>query len=321
MFMFVRAVNNLTLPIVPRYDSALKPYIQQLRALQDKNGPQEGFRLFVKQNPDMWYINASLTKNPSGVDSTTLSVHLAKKNSSLVDDLLSKKPKDDMKYVSLVTDTLVAGQFDTAANLWKRRSGFVERKDVQSALRDSRVAMGWLRYHEIQDKYQGELDRLKLPNMQVAAAYKLRLAKEIEINQLKKEFPAWNTEYDDVAQGRWRRNVAAVHRVAYDPAIMADVKNYPHFEKVRAYFDFRANVQKVLYAQAEYKLRAKFGDRQFPKDVVVAEMGSIESDPRLVAIRDRIVKSFRSDEMFAYIYDRFLDADQFTPIPSWKESE
>ena len=310
MFMFVRTMANLTLPVVPRYETALKPYIQQLRALQDQYGQQEGFKKFIDEHPDMWYANSSLTSNPSGVDSTTLSVNMAKKHSGLMDKVSSDYGQ---KYLSLITDTVEVGQFDIAANLWKRNSGFVQRKDAAGALNDSQIATGWLKFHQIKEKYASVAAAKGLESVDQNPLLSAR--QKVEIYALGETFPKWAKEREDIATGAWKDNIRALRTVAFNPDIVKDEKNYEHMDWVRRYFGMRDLIEKQLKEITRQNWVAKFGYEP-SREEVVANMVTIDSQQavRLRAVRDYYVGQLRANTMFASIYDRWLDSDKFTSV-------
>ena len=308
MFMLVRAVANLSLPIVPRYESALQPYVNQLRQYQDQYGNQQGFAKFVEENPKLWFINASLSSNVSGMDSTRLSVFLAKKNNKLMDTVVGINPK----FASMVTDTVKVGRFDTAANLWKRnQSKFVAKKDVKGAVEDSQRAIGWLQYHHLNEAVDAFLKQNG--NASIQSNPGLMLWKASKVYQLKQLYPAWADDKNTLEQGAWEKNVKAAAAVAFNDGIIKDTQNYDHMKWVRAYFQMRDQIAAELEKRKIAALQAS-GIAKPTLNQIRGEPLNIDSaDARdLRAIRDAYVSQLRANPMFADFYDRWLDSDKFT---------
>lgn len=310
MFMFVRTAANLVLPIVPRYETALQPYITQLRDYQNKFGNREGFAKFVEENPQMWYLNASLTSNPSGMDSTTKSVFLAKRHKDLVDRVAGLGEE----YVSMVTDTETNGKFDVASNLWKRGSGFTARKNPLEALKLAKVAKGWLDYHKMKENINGFLAQNNLTSIQQAP--ELADRQRTYIQQLKESNPEWYDAYNNVLTKAWIKNVQAAREVAFNPAVVRNGKDYEHMKFVRAYFSMRDNIQKQLENYTRDMLTATYGR---PPTLAEIHANSPRIDSKIAESlrveRDAYVKHLKLNPMFAQFYDRWLDSDQFTYVP------
>jgi hypothetical protein len=308
MFMFIRAAANLGLPVVPKYQTELQPYINMLREYQDKSGNQQGFGKFIEEHPDLWFINASLSSNTSGMDSTKLSVFLAKKHSSLVDDVVNIDPK----FVSMVTDTVKVGQFDAASNLWKRNQPkFVEKKTPQGALEDSQRAIGWLQYHRLNDAVDAILKSQGLTSVQQNPG--LALGKATLVEKLKRMYPVWGAEKSTLESKAWEKNILAAYKVSFNPAVVKDTQNYNHMKFVRAYFTMRDQIVSELRNRTIAKLQAR-GVANPNFDQINAYPMTIDSAEArdLKAVRDAYVSQLRSNALFADFYDRWLDSDKMT---------
>ena len=298
-----------------------------LREYQDKYGNQAGYAKFVEENPKLWFVNASLSSNVSGMDSTTLSVFLANKNQKLVTDLVKMNPK----FVSMVTDTvylpdvqaraaagedvaklLAAGKFDTAANLWKRnQSQFVQKKNVQGALEDSQRAIGWVQYHRLNEAIDAVVKKNNMPSIQASPA--LMLYKRTMVYKLKRLYPEWGKDKDTLESSAWVANVQAAAKTAFNDKIINDTENYNHMKYVRAYFNMREQVTRELERRTYMSLQAG-GVTSPTMDQLRGSALTIDSKNArdLRAIVDAYVSQLRVNKNFADFYDRWLDTDKFT---------
>ena len=311
----MRTFASLVMPFAPRFDSPYKFYLDKSREYKRIYGIDADAK-FLQDYPEFFSFSASLSKNPSGVQSSVAAVERIKKYSGLVGEL----NKIDPKLIGLVANDPSGYEFSQASYdyLYGKRISpdspekFLSSQSPAESQRRVEANKGWIQYNKMADLIDNELQKRGLSSTQQKGAEDLKYIKEQTIFKLSVQTDAdgkpvyddttgtyartaWYDDYRDSDGSKTNRVIAGLGLILNNEDFMKVNKNNPTWKSVSAYLDIRKLIAKELLKRDAKSIEAK-------------------SNIDIKFIYDGMVNKLKQDDKlgFSYLYDRFLSQDLIT---------
>ena len=308
----MRTAASLIMPFAPRFDTPYKYYMDKSREYKRLYGMKADEKFF-DDYPDFFSFAASLSANPTSVQSTVQATKNINKYSGLIGDLAKIEPK----LIGLVVNDPTTYDFSQAAYRYlqgKRISAdspqkFLSAQSPAEAQRKNEAEKGWITYNKFADAIDEELRMRGLSSVQQSGAEDLKLLKEAIVTKLSVQKDengkpivdpktgvlartAWYDDYLDSDGSKTNRVIAGLGKILSDEKFIKDNKNNTTWKSVSAYLDVRKAIAAELNTREAKSIEAK-------------------SNLDLRLIYDGTVKKLKDDDKlgFAYLYDRFLSQD------------
>jgi len=308
----MRTAANLIMPFAPRFDSPYKYYLDKSREYRRLYGLEADAK-FLDDYPEFFSFSASLSSNPTNVQSSVQAVENIKKYEGLVSDLVKVEPR----LVGLITNNFAGYEFSQAAYdyLYRKRVSpdspekFLQSQSPAEAQKRNESEKGWIQYNRLMDVIDNDLQDRGLTSIQQKGAEDLAFMKAEEIRKLAQktdvdgkpvvnsktgqiEQTAWYDDYLDSDGSKTNRVILGLGAILTDKKFIENNKNNPTWKSVSAYLDLRKAVAAELARRKVKSITAK-----------------ANIDVKL--IYDGTVNKLKQDDKlgFAYVYDRFLSQD------------
>ena len=322
----MRTAANLIMPFAPRFDTPYRFYMDKSREYKRVYGLNADAQFF-QDFPEFFSFSASLSSNPTGVQSSIQAVDSIKKYGGLVGELAKIEPK----LVGLVVNNPSGYDFSQAAYRYlygKKVSPdspekFLSSQSPADAQKKNEAEKGWIQYNKFMNIIDGELKNRGLTSVQQNGAEDLKIVKDSFIQKLSIQTDndgkpifnektgtfqqtAWSDDYLDSNGAKTNQVIAGLSKILDNKKFMEDNKNSPTWKSVSVYFDIRKSMASELMKRDVKSIDAKANiDIRFAYDSVVSKLK--KDDPL----------------GFAYLYDRFLSQDlivdrYLTPVPPEK---
>ena len=308
----MRTAANLIMPFAPRFDTPYKYYMDKAREYRRLYGIDADAKFFADY-PDFFEFTTTLSKNPTGVQSSVSAVRRIKENENLVSELAKIEPR----LISTITNDFQGYEFSQAAYdyLYRKRVSpdapdrFLSSQSPAEAMKKTEAERGWIVYNQLMDYIDNELVDRKLTSTSQKGAEDLEAYKAAVISGLARkkdaqgnpvinpstgqfEQTAWYDDYLDSDGSKTNRVIVGLGKILENKKFMKANGNSPTWKSVQAYMNARQSISKSLMSRQFKTLNAK-----------------ANADLRLVY--DTIVNKLKNDDKmgFAYLYDRFLSQD------------
>jgi len=322
----MRTAANLIMPFAPRFDTPYRFYMDKSREYRRVYGINADAQFF-QDFPEFFSFSASLSSNPTGVQSSVQAVGNIKKYGNLVGELAKIEPK----LVGLVVNNASGYDFSQAAYRYlygKKVSPdspekFLSSQSPAEAQKKNEAEKGWIQYNKFMNIIDGELKNRGLTSVQQNGAEDLKIVKDSFIQKLSIQTDndgkpvfnektgtfqqtAWSDDYLDSNGAKTNQVIAGLSKILDNKKFMEDNKNNPTWKSVSVYFDIRKSMANELMKREVKSIDAKANiDIRYAYDAVVSKLK--KDDP----------------VGFAYLYDRFLSQDlivdrYLTPVTTEK---
>lgn len=308
----MRTAANLIMPFAPRFDSPYKYYLDKSREYRRMYGLEADAK-FLDDYPEFFSFSASLSANPTNVQSSVQAVNNIKKYDGLVGDLAKIEPR----LVGLIVNDFSGYEFSQAAYdyLYGKRiaadspAKFLTSQAPADAQKRNDAEKGWIQYNRVMDAIDNELQDLGLTSTQQKGAEYLAAIKAAVIKKLAVQTDAngqpiidpktgqavqtaWYDDYLDSDGSKTNRVIVGLGKILSDEKFVASNKNNPTWKSVSAYLDLRKAIAAELAKRDVRSIDAK-------------------ANMDLRMIYDGTVNKLKQDDKlgFAYVYDRFLSQD------------
>jgi hypothetical protein len=308
----MRTAANLIMPFAPRFDSPYRYYLQKSREYKRIYGLQADAK-FLADYPEFFSFSASLSSNPTGVQSSVQTVNNIKKYEGLVSELVKIEPK----LIGLIANNPSGYDFSQASYdyLYGKRISpdspqkFLSSQSPAEAQRKNEAEKGWIIYNQFSDAIDNELQKRGLSSTQQNGAEDLDYIKRQVINKLSVQTDAsgkpiydnktgdyartaWYDDYLDSDGSKTNRVIAGFGKILNDEKFMKNNKDNTTWKSVSVYLDFRKAIAAELVKREVKSITAK-------------------SNTDLKFIYDGMVNKLKQDDKlgFAYLYERFLSQD------------
>jgi hypothetical protein len=317
----MRTAANLIMPFAPRFNTPYKFYLDKSREYKRIYGINADSK-FLDDFPEFFSFSSSLSKNPTGVQSSIAATKNIEKYGKLINEVVNIDPK----LVGLIVNDPSGYEFSQSAYdyLYKKRVSadapdrFLSSQSPAEAQRKTDAEKGWIQYNKFADLLDTELSNRGLTSIQQTGAQDLAIIKSAFINKLavqtdaegkpvfnKKtgeyERTAWYDDYLDSDGSKTNRIIAGLGKILDDPEFVKNNRNNTTWKSIDKYLEFRKLLAKELLNREAKSIEAK-------------------SNADLKIIFDGVVNKLKKDDKlgFAYVYDRFLSQDlvidkQLTP--------
>lgn len=324
----MRTAAALIMPFAPQFNSPYKFYIDKSREYKRQYGLEADAK-FLNDYPDFFSFSASLSSNPTNVQSSVQAVNNIKR----YDELAGSLAKIEPKLVGLIVNDFSGYTFSQAAYdyLYNKQISpespekYLSSKSPADSQKKVDAEKGWIIYNKVMDAIDNELQDRGLVSTQQTGAEDLNIIKTAMIMKLSRQTDdagnpikdpktgqykqtAWYDDYLDSDGSKTNRVIVGLGTILNDQKFMDKNQNNPTWKSVNAYIDFRKAVSEELAKRPTRSITAK-------------------DNADLKLIYDATVQKLKQDDKlgFAYIYDRFLSQDlaydkYLTPI-SVKESK
>jgi hypothetical protein len=305
----MRTFASLIMPFAPRFDSPYQYYLNKSREYKRIYGLDADAK-FLNDYPEYFAFSSSLSKNPTGIQSSTVAAENSKKYGKLVSELSTINPK----LIGLVTNDPTGYNFSQAAYnfLYKKKVSpdspqtFLSSQSPAEAEKQNEAEKGWIQYNKVADFIDNQLQKRGLSSTQQNGAEDLAYIKQEFIRKLAVQTDAegkplfdektgqyvqtaWYDDYLDSDGSKTNKVIVGLSKVLQDETFMKDNKNSPTWKSVSAYLDIRKAIAKELTKREVRSIDAK-------------------ANVDLKFIYDGMVNKLKQDDKlgFAYLYDRFL---------------
>jgi hypothetical protein len=309
------------MPFAPRFETPYKFYLDKSREYDRVYGVNSGAK-FLEDFPEYFEFSGSLSRNPTGVQSSIA----ATKNIKKYGDLIGEVVKIDPKLVGLIVNDPSGYEFSQSAYdyLYKKRVSadapdrFLSSQSPAESQRKTDAEKGWVKYNKLMDMIDEELANRQLTSIQQNGAEDLAIIKDAYINKLAVQTDAegkpifdkktgeyvrtaWYDDYLDDDGSKTNRVIAGLGKILSDPEFVKNNKNNTTWKSINKYLEVRKSIAQELLSRDVKSLNAK-------------------ANIDLKIIFDAIVNKLKQDDKlgFTYVYDRFLSQDltvdkQLTP--------
>jgi hypothetical protein len=308
----MRTAANLIMPFAPRFDTPYKFYMDKSREYRRLYGVDADAR-FLADYPDFFGFTTSLSKNPTGVQSSVAAVKRIKEYPGLVGELAKIEPR----LISTITNDFQGYEFSQAAYdyLYRKRISpdapdrFLSSQSPAEAMKKTEAEKGWITYNSLMDYIDNELSSRGLTSLSQKGAEDLDFLKTAVVTKLSRktdengkpilnpvtgqyEQTAWSDDYLDSDGSKTNRVILGLGKVLTDEKFMKANGSNPTWKSVVAYMTIRQMIAEQLMKRKYKTLNAKANiDLKFTYDAIIHKLK-------------------KDDKMgFAYIYDRFLSQD------------
>jgi len=311
-YWMMRTAANLIMPFAPRFDSPYKYYMDKSREYRRLYGLEADAKFF-DDYPEFFSFSASLSSNPTNVQSSVQAVENIKKYDVLVSDLAKIEPR----LVGLITNNFSGYEFSQAAYNYLQRKPispdspdkFLQSQSAAESQKRNEAEKGWIQYNRLMDAIDNDLQDRGLTSTQQKGAEDLATLKAAVITKLSQktdangnpiinpktnqiEQTAWSDDYLDSDGSKTNRVILGLGKILTNNKFIEANKNNPTWKSVSAYLDFRKALAQELSSRKVKSINAK-------------------ANTDLRFIYDGIVNKLKQDDKlgFAYVYDRFLSQD------------
>jgi hypothetical protein len=311
----LRIWANIILPVAPRFDSPYQYYIQKSREYKTLYG-MEADAKFLKDFPEYFAFTASTSNNPAKVDYTVGAVKNIKKYRDLISELSSIEPK----LIGFVVNDKEGYKFSDAAYQWLYNNKispdspqkFLAPISPAEASKKNEAERGWIKYGEVMDKIEAQLEARQLSSITQKGAEDLKAYKENEIRKIARQLDAkgeavidpktgvfaqtpWYDDYLDSDGSKTNRIIYGLSKILNNPQYVKDNKDSTTFKSMELYLDVRKR-----YAQELLRRDARSIDAKSNIDLRVSY--------------DALIKKLKTDDPLGFgpFYDRFLSQDLVT---------
>ena len=308
----MRTFASLVMPFAPRFESPYKYYLDKSREYKRIYGIDADAK-FLQDYPEFFAFSASLSKNPSGVQSSVAAVDNIKKYGGLIGELNKIEPK----LIGLVANDPSGYDFSQASYdyLYGKRISpdspekFLSSQSPAESQRRVEANKGWIQYNRLSDAIDNELQKRGLSSTQQKGAEDLKYIKEQTIFKLSVQTDAdgkpifdettgtyartaWSDDYLDSDGSKTNRVIAGLGLILNNEKFMKTNADNPTWKSVSAYLDIRKAIAKELLKRDVRSIDAK-------------------ANVDLKFIYDGMVNKLKQDDKlgFSYLYDRFLSQD------------
>ena len=308
----MRTVANLIMPFAPRFDSPYKLYLDKSREYKRIYGVDADAK-FLNDYPEYFDFSASLSKNPTGVQSSVQATENVKKYGTLI----SKLSKIDPKLVGLVVNDPAGYDFSQASYnfLYNRKISpdspetFLSSQSPAESQKKNDAEKGWIQYNAMSDDIDEALRKRGLSSTQETGAEDLKYIKEQVIRKLAIQTDAsgkplfnkstgqyvqtaWYDDYLDSDGSKTNKVIVGLGTMLEDPEFVKNNRNNTTWKSVSTYLSLREDIASQLTARDVKSIDAK-------------------ANKDLRYIYDAVVNKLKSDDKlgFSYLYDRFLSQD------------
>ena len=312
-YWMMRMASNLIMPFAPQFNSPYKFYLDKAREYRRIYGINADAK-FLQDYPDFFDFTTTLSKNPTGVQSSVQAIENIKKYDGLVGDLA----KIDPKLVGLIVNDPSGYEFSQASYnyLYGKKIApdspekFLSSQSPAEAQAKTDAEKGWIKYNQLMDVIDNQLKERGLTSTQQKGAEDIAFFKSLIIQKLavktdvtgkpvlnpttnQLEQSAWYDDYLDSDGSKTNRVILGLGKIL-DPKnkfIEANADN-PTWKSVKAYMEFRKVVASELMSRETKSITAK-----------------ANTDVKM--FYDAMIKKLKDDDKlgFAYVYDRFLSQD------------
>jgi hypothetical protein len=308
----MRTAANLIMPFAPQFNSPYKFYLDKAREYRRIYGINADAK-FLQDYPDFFDFTTTLSKNPTGVQSSLQAVDALNKNKDLVSELSTIEPK----LIGLLTNDPSGYDFSQAAYnyLYGKKISpdspdkFLSSQSPAEAQAKTDAEKGWIKYNQLMNILDTELQRRGLSSVQEKGAEDLAAIKNAVLQDLsvKKdvngqpilskttgqlEYTSWYIDYTDSDGSKTNRVILGLGKILDNKKFITENKDNPTWKSVKAYMEFRKVVAEELKTRKVKNITAKAN-----KDIKL--------------LYDAMVAKLKNDDKmgFAYLYDRFLSQD------------
>ncbi len=308
----MRTFANLIMPFAPRFDSPYKFYLDKSKEYKRIYGVDADAK-FLNDYPEYFDFSASLSKNPTGVQSSVQATENIKKYSGLVSKLSSIDPK----LIGLVVNNPSGYDFSQSAYnyLYNKKVSpdspdtFLSSQSPAESQKKNDAEKGWIKYNKMSDAIDEELQKRGLSSVQETGAEDLKYIKEQVISKLAVQTDAdgkplfdkssgqyvqtaWYDDYLDSDGSKTNKVIVGLGTALNDPDFIKDNRNNTTWKSISTYLNLRNKIATELS-----KREVKSIDAKANKDMRY--------------IYDAVVNKLKSDDKlgFSYVYDRFLSQD------------
>jgi hypothetical protein len=308
----LRTAAALIMPFAPRFETPYKFYLDKSREYDRVYGINSAAK-FLEDFPEYFQFSASLSKNPTGVQSTIA----ATKNIKKYEELIGEVVKIDPKLVGLIVNDPSGYEFSQSAYdyLYKKRVSadsperFLSSQSPAESQRKTDAEKGWVKYNQFMDVIDEEIKSRGLTSIQQKGAEDLAILKSTLINKLavqtdaegkpiinKKtgeyEYTAWYIDYKDDDGSKTNRVIAGLGKILSNPEFVENNRNNTTWKSIDQYLKLRKVIAQELLLREAKSIEAK-------------------SNSDLKMVFDVVVNKLKNDDKlgFTYVYDRFLSQD------------
>jgi len=299
-FYNMRTFANLVLPFSPRFASPYKMYMDKYRELQREYGRQADVKFLEEFGEEYFAFATSLSSNRTGVQASLSATENIKTNKDLIASVFG----DDPALVGLIVNNPSGYDFSQAAYQYQydtkvapgTKETFRGIIDPAEAQRRNNARLGWIKYRQVVDLLDAELQKRGLTSYSSKNARDLKSMKDQIVAKLAinpdGSTSDWYIDYLDVDGSKTLRVINGLEKILSNKDFMARNVNNPTWKSISEYMKVRNLIAIELDKRSIKSIDAK-------------------SNADLKNIYESLVQKMKQDDLgFGDVYDRFLSQDK-----------
>jgi hypothetical protein len=284
-YWMMRTAASLIMPFAPQFNSPYKFYLDKSREYKRMYGLEADAK-FLSDFPEFFSFSASMSSNPASVQYSQNAVANLGKYENLVEKLNDIEPK----LIGTLVNNPSGYDFSQAAYdyLYNKKISasspqkFLSSQSPAIAQKKNEAEKGWIKYNQLADALEGELQLRGLSSVQETGAEDLKIVKEAVIRKLSIQTDAegkpvfdkktgeyartaWYDDYLDSDGSKTNRVIAGLGAIVNDSNFMDKNGNSKNttWKSISAYLEFRKAIAgelamrevKSIDAKANFDLR------------------------------------------------------------------
>jgi hypothetical protein len=253
---WLKIANNFINPFPVVFDSPYKFYEDAYRAMkaEEANGAHEqgwADQKFIEEHGETFFpLVQSASRNNAGLLANAKSEDAFKKYQKQIDQYGMTGGEPNKNLIRLIVGPEgddPKEQFNESAYAWQTETPLVtgsksmirDKRDFVLAAQDADAKLGWYKFRQFMNSIDAEANQMGLESYRDDE--ELVATRQEFIDNLKKELPAWETDYSQFDSGKFERDLGAVAEVAASPTFTSqpmrtDMRGVSDYVQLRSQF-------------------------------------------------------------------------------------
>jgi hypothetical protein len=299
----VRLLANMTAFTPPAYESKIDPLIQAIRKIESEN-PEDASRIIYQQYGEYLQMvgDFSNSKNYAGMGPYANSVEIARKYSSLINDVSPGLEKlGDLSVLSMLTmGGSATSLYDDSAYGWQFSNNIpgvnVNFRDFQrpeQSWTQSRVNTGWTVYISKMDELEARLKQFGYDSFRQSPELKAERDQFLADMAKNPLYAEWWQDYKEFGSSRTLSSISLMNRVLADEKFMSEYGNTPIWSNAQVYL-YHRNV--VMQELATREGSIENNDNQDIRDYWDQARADLKRDPEWTSFANRFLNGDNDPE-------------------------
>lgn len=293
-FYSMRVAANLILPFSPKFNSPYRYYMDKWQEFQRLYGADAEQKFYDQFGEEFFMFATNLSENKSKMQPSVEAYNRVGELGGLVGEVYNIEPA----LVGLLVNNPTGYDFSSAIYDWQyktkvgpgTKATFRGDVDPVEAQRRNEAKLGWLKFNQLTDYIDLELEARGLSNINKAPD--LANLKSMVVSKLANDNIAWYEDYRDIDGSKTLRVIRGLETILADEKFAKSNINNSTWRSIKSYLTLRKKLAEELARRNQGSI-----DNQANADI------------RL--IYDSLVAKLKKDDIgFSTVYERFLSQDK-----------